>query len=475
MSDIEISVQDSNPKTVSISCGTTGAEVRYTTNGDTPTETSTLYQQPFTVDSPATIKAKAFKDGLLPSEEAVITITDETQGADEGETISFLFNESTVDPDLDAVTMESKYTFDATTYDDYDYYAKALRNDGTVIMDRTQLTSLLESGTLPFAYIDGFEGGQVACYLGDLSLLGIPTSANTVFLQAIFNDESYPYTVELEIIPKANTGEVLTWDITADNAENLQVAVKSTTSVITTETIQNYDYYATAVKEDGSSIVDRIKLYISIAGDNISMLTTSKGGVDGGLLFYLPAVIGSEGSPVSGNNSIIYVAYALHASVESPESLYPYTVTLEIIPNQGGAIEGETIVEEISQLPSSSLPTIVLYYATSLIFSKADCDDYDFFIKVENSSGEVLPETKLLDISSIMGSDMQIATYADSLDSSSITVQAMIGADYDSTPSGPFIPGAIAVIFSGDSFAVSSIYPITVTFRIVPKESGGGV
>ena len=45
--------------TITLSCETTGAEIRYTTNGDAPTSASTLYEAPFTLDVTATVKAIA--------------------------------------------------------------------------------------------------------------------------------------------------------------------------------------------------------------------------------------------------------------------------------------------------------------------------------------------------------------------------------------------------------------------------------
>ena len=55
------------PQTISISCSTSGAEIRYTTNGATPTQTSYLYSTPLTYSTSVNLKAKAFKSGYNPS------------------------------------------------------------------------------------------------------------------------------------------------------------------------------------------------------------------------------------------------------------------------------------------------------------------------------------------------------------------------------------------------------------------------
>ena len=60
---------------VSISCATTGATIRYTTNGTEPTTNSTQYATPFTLTRTTTVQAKAFKSGMTDSTTAVATYT----------------------------------------------------------------------------------------------------------------------------------------------------------------------------------------------------------------------------------------------------------------------------------------------------------------------------------------------------------------------------------------------------------------
>ena len=54
-------------QTVTLSCATEGATIRYTTDGTTPTSTSTVYTNPITVAGSKTIKAYAQKDGMMDS------------------------------------------------------------------------------------------------------------------------------------------------------------------------------------------------------------------------------------------------------------------------------------------------------------------------------------------------------------------------------------------------------------------------
>lgn len=61
---------------VTISCGTKGATIYYTTDGTTPSEASTLYTGTFNVSTEGTVvKAIAYADGYNPSEVAELTIS----------------------------------------------------------------------------------------------------------------------------------------------------------------------------------------------------------------------------------------------------------------------------------------------------------------------------------------------------------------------------------------------------------------
>src|SRR5262249_14193747 len=57
----------STARTVTITSTTTGADIRYTLDGSTPTATSTAYSGPITVSTRTTLKAIAFRSGWTTS------------------------------------------------------------------------------------------------------------------------------------------------------------------------------------------------------------------------------------------------------------------------------------------------------------------------------------------------------------------------------------------------------------------------
>jgi len=61
------------PVSVTITCSTIGATIRYTLDGSEPTLSSTIYSSTLTVDKQTTINAKAWKEGMDPSKVATAT------------------------------------------------------------------------------------------------------------------------------------------------------------------------------------------------------------------------------------------------------------------------------------------------------------------------------------------------------------------------------------------------------------------
>lgn len=67
---------------LSITCSTAGASIYYTTDGSMPTEASSVYDEEIAINTDTTVKARAYKDGYVPSQvvsAAYIVSLNETQ------------------------------------------------------------------------------------------------------------------------------------------------------------------------------------------------------------------------------------------------------------------------------------------------------------------------------------------------------------------------------------------------------------
>ncbi|MCK4999047.1 MAG: discoidin domain-containing protein, partial [Anaerohalosphaera sp.] len=62
-----VSIERSDDGTVTLSCMTSDVRIYYTVDGTEPSESSKLYEAPFNLAKGGTVKARATKDGLLPS------------------------------------------------------------------------------------------------------------------------------------------------------------------------------------------------------------------------------------------------------------------------------------------------------------------------------------------------------------------------------------------------------------------------
>jgi hypothetical protein len=101
-----------NPQNISISCGTEGALIKYTTDGSEPTNASDPYIQPIYIDMEKTIKAKAYKSGYTPS----ATVTGHY-------TIDYIVSNPTFDPDPNVVyTIPQGITISSETQGASIYY-----------------------------------------------------------------------------------------------------------------------------------------------------------------------------------------------------------------------------------------------------------------------------------------------------------------------------------------------------------------
>ena len=113
-------------QTVELSCGTEGAEIYYTTDGQDPDENSTLYKGPIEVSGSMTLKVKAYHEGMTASEVAEYqykichTVTFDSAGGSDVNSQTVEAGGTATEPDPptnDGFAFEGWFLEDGTAYD----------------------------------------------------------------------------------------------------------------------------------------------------------------------------------------------------------------------------------------------------------------------------------------------------------------------------------------------------------------------
>ncbi|MFJ7211816.1 chitobiase/beta-hexosaminidase C-terminal domain-containing protein [Amycolatopsis sp. NPDC098790] len=104
----------SSAQTVTISSATSGATIRYTVDGSTPTASSTLYSGPISVPNSRTVNAIALKSGSTNSPVSSATYTIGTQAGcpTQSDTPNFGPNVRIFDPSMSAATIQAQLDTD---------------------------------------------------------------------------------------------------------------------------------------------------------------------------------------------------------------------------------------------------------------------------------------------------------------------------------------------------------------------------
>ena len=147
--------------TVALSCATLGATIRYTINGTEPTSISTLYTTPISVNETTTVKAKAFKSGLMDSDTApftyIIQVATPTASPLPGTYSApqnVALNCATLGATIRYTTNGAEPTSSSTLYT-----TPIPVNATTTIKAKAFKTNLTDSATASFAYTVSQSGG----------------------------------------------------------------------------------------------------------------------------------------------------------------------------------------------------------------------------------------------------------------------------------------------------------------------------
>lgn len=116
-----------NVHKIKMECDTSGATIRYTTDGSNPSETSVEYIEEIEVEAPATIKARGFKEDFDPSDIATLVIESELE-----KLATPTISASRVDATSGKVTISNYASYPSGTTIDINGSSYTLANEITV-------------------------------------------------------------------------------------------------------------------------------------------------------------------------------------------------------------------------------------------------------------------------------------------------------------------------------------------------------
>lgn len=176
-----------DPVSVRIINNEPDAVVRYTTDGSEPTESSSIFYNPFTITSTTTVKAKAFKQHYMPSETVTedFVIEDLLTGSfsisHEGNTNTYEISNCLKKDVSDGFIISFK-TIDANTYFDLKFY-----------------TNRIPTGTLDFVANANMISGSVH---ENSNLLNVTTGSITI---THIQTNEYIFKIDQAIVVTTNT------------------------------------------------------------------------------------------------------------------------------------------------------------------------------------------------------------------------------------------------------------------------------
>jgi len=165
----------SGTATVTITCGTEGATIYYTTDGSEPTSASAVYNAPFSISATTTVKAIALKAGINNSAIVSVILTKTSGGSGTGNSHTAPTTPTTPGQGF---TSSKAAQLAANTFNDVkitDWYAESVGR---------MLNSNLMNGTTPATFAPGslFDRGMIATVLYRMAGSPAVTGSNT------FND-----------------------------------------------------------------------------------------------------------------------------------------------------------------------------------------------------------------------------------------------------------------------------------------------
>jgi hypothetical protein len=282
---------------ISISTATSDATIYYTTNGDTPTEASSVYSGPFLISTTTTVKARAFKSGMTASDVATaeyiitqtptIQVTEETVsamsitvGGTDTETITV--NASNLIGDITlAVTGANESLFTLSTYT-LAHSSGSVSNQSVTITYTPDAPAASHTATLTLSssgaesVVKNLSGSATLAKPTATDATGISPSGFTANWDAVPGAASY----ELDVYKKQ--GEIATALFISEYIEgsgnNKAIEVFNGTGASIDLTGYNLKVYANGATTPGSAInlsgtlADQSVYVVANTGSNASIL-----------------------------------------------------------------------------------------------------------------------------------------------------------------------------------------------------------
>ncbi len=220
-----------NSATVSLATTTSGATIRYTTNGSTPTSSSTLYSSPFTLSTSATVKAIAFANSTNSSVTSAsfvittgstVTNTPPTNSVPAGNSARFVKSDTTTTGNWKNVYGNDGYVVigDNTKTPSYasltssgksDWvwnYSDTNPNSLQTVASSTRIAACWYTGDSMIADINITDGNahQIALYCTDWDKIG---RAQTVEVL----DATSNAVLDSQTVSSFSTGRYLVWNV----------------------------------------------------------------------------------------------------------------------------------------------------------------------------------------------------------------------------------------------------------------------
>lgn len=353
--------------TVTLSCSTAGASIYYTTNGNTPDTSSTLYTGPITISGAMTVKAKAYKgyqnaSGVLSSAYTITQVATPVGSPVAGTVLAG----STVALTCATEGAEIHYTLDGSTPDYSDpVYEEAITIPATTTIKAIALKALhaasaVFTGTYTVATVATPTANPVA---------GVVLANSTVALTSATGGSTIYYTTNGDT-PTVDSTEY-TAPISITNATTIKaIAVKSglTNSAVMSQAYTIQQVAAPTSNVPAGAITTATQITLSSATELAAIYYTIDGSEPGiGDTQYL--------APFTIDAGCTLKAIAIKANMtDSTVSEYVYTIAQVATPESfpvAGAVPDNTPVTIVSETLGATI-----YYTTNGVAPTIESTEY---------------------------------------------------------------------------------------------------